>query len=64
MSTKGGFRKGAGRPKNTGKYKEETKSIRVPLTLVPYIEDILLDYLNSGLSLKAFRKKFNYLKNM
>ncbi len=62
--SKGGFRKGAGRPKNTGKYKEETKSIRIPLTLVPYIEDILLDYLNSGLSLKAFRKQYGYLRTL
>lgn len=31
---RGGVRKGAGRPKGQGKYKTETKTIRVPKTLV------------------------------
>lgn len=43
----GGRRKGAGRPKGTSRYKEETKPIRIPLTLVPLVT-LLLDYVEKG----------------
>ena len=33
-SNHGGARKGAGRKKNSGSFKEETKVIRVPVSLV------------------------------
>ena len=35
--TRGGKRPGAGRPKGQGKYKEQTKPVRVPLSM---IEDV------------------------
>ncbi len=40
----GGKRKGSGRPKGTSRYKEDTKPIRIPLTLVPYINKFLNDH--------------------
>ena len=39
--TKGGARKGAGRPKGQGKYGESTKAIRVPESKVKYISEIV-----------------------
>lgn len=39
--THGGFREGAGRPKNSGKYKEPTKAIRVPLRVASIIDGLL-----------------------
>jgi len=41
---KGGRREGAGRPANSGKYKEQTVTIRIPLSLVPKVL-VLLDKL-------------------
>lgn len=41
-SKAGGYRSGAGRPKGTGKYGlEETQAIRVPVSLVSHIENLL-----------------------
>ena len=39
--TKGGARKGAGRPKGQGKYGESTKAIRVPESKVKYVSEIV-----------------------
>lgn len=41
QKTRGGMREGAGRPKNSGKYKEPTKAIRVPLRMVSIIDGLL-----------------------
>lgn len=38
---RGGRREGAGRPKGSGKFKEATQSIRIPLPLKPQIDDLL-----------------------
>lgn len=38
---KGGIRKGAGRPKNTGSYGEETKTVRIPLSRVEAVRAFL-----------------------
>lgn len=40
-NTRGGSREGAGRPKNSGKYKEPTKAIRVPLRMASIIDGLL-----------------------
>ncbi len=37
----GGSRPGAGRPKGTGKYKEATCALRVPMSLLPQIKDLI-----------------------
>ena len=42
---RGGARKGAGRPKGQGKYGEQTKAIRIPVSKVKYISEIV----NKGL---------------
>ena len=42
--TRGGARNGAGRKKNSGSFKEETKVLRVPLSLVDSIQDSLKIY--------------------
>jgi len=39
----GGLRAGAGRPKGSGRFKEKTRPIRVPETLLPQVHD-MLDY--------------------
>lgn len=39
--TKGGTRPGAGRPKNSGKYQEATKAIRVPIRMISIMEGFL-----------------------
>jgi DNA polymerase V len=39
--TKGGLRPGAGRPKNSGKYYEATKAIRVPIRMISIVEGFL-----------------------
>ena len=43
-STHGGSRKGAGRKKNSGSFKEETKVIRVPVSLVDSINPVIEIY--------------------
>lgn len=40
----GGFRVGAGRPKGTGKYGEETKPIRVPVRMLSKVEAFMSSY--------------------
>lgn len=40
----GGYRPGSGRPKGTGKYKEITRPIRVPQSLIPDIQSFLSFY--------------------
>ena len=42
---RGGARKGAGRPKGQGKYGEQTKAIRIPISKVKYISEVV----NKGL---------------
>ena len=42
--THGGSRKGAGRKKNSGSFKEETKVIRVPISLVDSINPVIEIY--------------------
>ncbi|SDK02290.1 DNA polymerase V [Catalinimonas alkaloidigena] len=37
----GGRRPGAGRPTGTGKYKEATKPVRVPLSLIPSVQRLI-----------------------
>ncbi len=48
---RGGARQGAGRPKGSGKFKEATKPIRVPVGSIPIIQDYLARY-NSRTSAK------------
>lgn len=47
----------AGRPDGTGKYKEKTVSIRVPLTLVPYVECVLKSYVINDFKVKVLNNK-------
>ncbi len=42
---RGGARKGAGRPKGQGKYGEQTKAVRIPVSKVKYISEVI----NKGL---------------
>ena len=42
---RGGARKGAGRPKGQGKYGEQTKAVRIPISKVRYISEVI----NKGL---------------
>ena len=42
---RGGKREGAGRPKGSGRFQTETKSIRVPLPLLPQVEEMFTAYL-------------------
>ena len=54
QSTHGGPRSGAGRKKNSGLFKEETKVLRVPLSLLETVKDSLKIYraqLNSSIEL-------------
>ena len=43
--TRGGARKGAGRPKGQGKYGEATKAMRIPVSKASYVSKII----NKGL---------------
>ncbi|MET0573074.1 MAG: hypothetical protein ABWZ79_16750 [Pedobacter agri] len=43
--SKGGYRKGSGRPHGTGKYNEETIPVRVPKSLLPKVNKILSDFI-------------------
>ena len=38
---RGGARKGAGRPKGQGKYGEQTKAVRIPISKVKYISEVV-----------------------
>ena len=40
----GGRREVAGRPSGTGKYKEETKSVRIPVSLLPKVQKMLSEF--------------------
>lgn len=39
--SRGGARKGAGRPKGLGKYGESTKAVRLPLSVIPQLEKLI-----------------------
>jgi DNA polymerase V len=39
--TRGGARKGAGRPQGGGKYNEPTKAIRLPISVIPFVDDFI-----------------------
>ena len=39
--TRGGARKGAGRPKGQGKYGESTKAVRIPISKIDYVSKII-----------------------
>jgi DNA polymerase V len=39
--TRGGIRKGAGRPRGQGKFGEETKPVRVPISMLTEVSDFL-----------------------
>lgn len=41
VSSRGGARRGAGRPKGSGKYGKPTKALRVPIDLVEYVDDFV-----------------------
>lgn len=54
----GGKRKGSGRPKGTSRYKEDTKPIRIPLTLIPLVT-LLLSYVEKGSKAKDIEEIFS-----
>lgn len=39
----GGYRPGAGRPKGTGRYGEKTIPMRIPVSLISYVENLLAE---------------------
>ena len=43
---RGGARKGAGRPKGQGQYGEETKALRIPVSKIKYISEVVSKGLN------------------
>lgn len=43
---RGGQRPGAGRPEGTGKYHEKTYPVRIPVSLLPKVHDMLEKYLS------------------
>lgn len=47
-SKAGGLRPGSGRPKGSGRYREATRPIRVPNSLVEEVEGLLLRYQNNN----------------
>src|SRR5260221_416769 len=49
LKKSGGYRLNSGRPKGSGKFKENTHPIRVPKSLIPQIHD-MLDYYVTNLS--------------
>jgi len=53
-SKAGGRRKGAGRPLNSGIYKEKTISIRIPVSLYPEISKILIKRIKKLRTVKVF----------
>lgn len=52
---KGGYRKGAGRPAGTGKYKEQTKPVRVPISMISEVQTFLTESKSYELPLYACR---------
>jgi len=53
-SKKGGRREGAGRPLNSGIYKEKTIAIRIPMSLYPKISKILIKRIKKLRTIKVF----------
>lgn len=47
---RGGRREGAGRPVGTGKYGEPTRFIRVPLSLLEHVQQMIADLLEKRLA--------------
>lgn len=47
----------AGRPDGTSKYKEKTVPIRVPLTLVRYVEGMLESYVKNDFKVKVLNRQ-------
>ena len=43
---RGGARKGAGRPKGQGQYGEETKALRIPVSKIKYVSEVVSKGLN------------------
>ena len=43
---RGGARKGAGRPKGQGQYGEETKALRIPVSKIKYVSEVVIKGLN------------------
>jgi|DEB19_MinimDraft_2_1074335.scaffolds.fasta_scaffold266487_1 hypothetical protein len=58
----GGKRKGSGRPKGTSRYKEDTKPIRIPLTLIPLVT-LLLGYVEKGSKANDIEEIFSGVKS-
>lgn len=50
---RGGKREGAGRPKGSGKYKEPTKPVRIPISKLSLIERLI------KLPISTIKKMFN-----
>lgn len=48
LKQSGGHRPGAGRPSGTGKFREKTRPVRIPETLVPQVTE-LLEYYADGM---------------
>lgn len=55
----GGARPGSGRPKGSGKYKEATKPMRVPQSLVPEVQ-MLLSYYVEGMDQQVLESRDNF----
>lgn len=51
----GGKRSGSGRPKGTGKYKEPTKVMRIPQSMVPQVLEVVEEGISMHLPLYACR---------
>jgi len=60
----GNDKKKMGRPEGTSKFKEKTVPIRVPLTLVPYVEELLETYFDNGFQVTVIRGKNGIIKNI
>jgi len=53
MASRGGRRVGAGRPKGTGKYGEPTKAVRLPMSLIDRLPELLAQLQLDGLETEA-----------
>jgi len=54
---RGGKRKGAGRPKNSGKYKEPTKPVRIPVSLIDKVKSFINKLISNEKENKEVSKK-------
>ena len=45
-------RKNAGRPAGSGPWGEKTKSIQIPMSLIPEVVDLMADFVNGRLEVK------------